>query len=88
MVDPDFIPSTPLDLVVLRDKFVEAVRRHLLAEVTLGINSFVLISLRVERGGGRAYRDSFSYGKYYLSVSKRSSHEIFQFFLYIFDLKF
>jgi hypothetical protein len=42
MVEPDFIPSTPLDLVVLRDKFVEAVRRHLLAEVTLGIISFVM----------------------------------------------
>ncbi len=39
MVEPDFIPSTPLDLVVLREKFVEAVRRHLLAEVTLEIIS-------------------------------------------------
>ncbi len=42
MVEPDFIPSTPLDLVVLREKFVEAVRRHLLAEVTLGIISYVV----------------------------------------------
>ncbi len=47
MVEPDFIPSTPLDLVVLRDKFVEAVRRHLLAEVTLAI-IFYLVYL----GGG------------------------------------
>ena len=33
MVDPEFIPSTPLDLTVLREKFEAAVRRHLLAEV-------------------------------------------------------
>ena len=33
LVDPDFLPSTPLDLAVLREKFVAAVRRHLLAEV-------------------------------------------------------
>jgi hypothetical protein len=42
MVEPDFIPSTPLDLVVLRQKFVEAVRRHLLAEVTLEIISYLV----------------------------------------------
>ncbi len=48
MLEPDFIPSTPLDLVVLREKFVEAVRRHLLAEVTLYIYSLCSVSL----GGG------------------------------------
>jgi len=36
MVDPDFIPSNPLDFSVLREKFEAAVRRHLLAEVCVG----------------------------------------------------
>jgi hypothetical protein len=35
--DPDFIPSRPLDLAVLRQKFEDAVRRHLLAEVLTGM---------------------------------------------------
>jgi hypothetical protein len=69
MVEPDFIPSTPLDLVVLRDKFVEAVRRHLLAEVTLGI-IFYVVYLGGWKWGGSILR--FSNGKCNLFVSKRS----------------
>jgi hypothetical protein len=70
MVEPDFIPSTPLDLVVLRDKFVEAVRRHLLAEVTLRNFFLFSVSLGVEVGW-----------KCNLSVSKRSSQEILKFLI-------
>ena len=39
MTSPDQIPTSPLDLKVLRTKFEEAVRRHLLAEVA---NYFLL----------------------------------------------
>ena len=41
MVDPEFIPSTPLDLTVLREKFEAAVRRHLLAEVGNVIHAYL-----------------------------------------------
>merc|ERR1711962_1969017 len=37
MTDPDYIPTTPVDLKVLRTKFEEAVSRHLLAEVPYGV---------------------------------------------------
>lgn len=36
-VNPDFVPSRPLDLMEFRDKFESAVRRHLLAEVPYGV---------------------------------------------------
>ena len=35
ITDDEFIPTTPADLMVLRTKFEESVRRHLLAEVII-----------------------------------------------------
>ena len=35
ITDEEFIPSSPADLMVLRTKFEESVRRHLLAEVII-----------------------------------------------------
>ena len=35
ITDEEFIPSNPVDLMVLRTKFEESVRRHLLAEVII-----------------------------------------------------
>jgi len=37
ITDEEFIPSSPADLMVLRTKFEESVRRHLLAEVPYGV---------------------------------------------------
>ena len=35
ITDEEVIPSNPVDLMVLRTKFEESVRRHLLAEVII-----------------------------------------------------
>ena len=35
ITDEEFSPSNPVDLMVLRTKFEESVRRHLLAEVII-----------------------------------------------------
>jgi len=37
ITDPDFVPNNPIDLRVLRTKFEDSVRRHLLAEVPYGV---------------------------------------------------
>ena len=39
ITDEEFIPSNPVDLMVLRTKFEESVRRHLLAEVSMLMRS-------------------------------------------------
>ena len=39
ITDDEFIPTTPADLMVLRTKFEESVRRHLLAEVSMLMRS-------------------------------------------------
>jgi hypothetical protein len=84
MVEPDFIPSTPLDLMVLREKFVEAVRRHLLAEVTLAITVFLMLCIYGGRSKG-PYWDSFSYGHERESVIFLSQRDrlkrFFQYFI-------
>merc|ERR1712243_522520 len=36
-INPEYIPSKPLDLVEFRENFEAAVRRHLLAEVPYGV---------------------------------------------------
>ena len=38
ITDEEFIPSNSVDLMVLRTKFEESVRRHLLAEVIISTN--------------------------------------------------
>lgn len=69
--NPDFIPSTPLDLVELREQFEASVRRHLLAEVPYGVllsggldSSLVaaITNREYHKGGDREKLRSFCIG--------------------------